>query len=244
MNTSLNAVVEPPARPSSAAPHLTSWYAQGRSDAIGDRLLMFDSANSSSFELLRFRPELATSPGFEEALRHQVGRLETFQHPAFATVLGVEHLEGGQGLTLVSTHVPGRRLSDMFQAPRLVGIHPTFATWLIQQLTPALADLQRQGTDIAHGALSADRVVLTADGSFMMVEHVLGPAIERVRLPQDNLWGEFGIASSLTETGFARLDRRTDVIQLALIALAILLGRRIASTEYPDRLRDLLDECA
>ena len=38
---------------------LTTWYAQGQSDALGDRLLMFDNTNQPSWEILRFRPALA-----------------------------------------------------------------------------------------------------------------------------------------------------------------------------------------
>lgn len=243
MNSSSNVMVEPPARPSAAVPPLTSWYAEGRSDALGDRLLMFDNATSANFELLRFRPEVADVPGFEQALRSRVGRLEPFRHKAFATVMAVEHLEGGGGLTLVSTHIPGKRLSEMIQAPRLVGLHPAFATWIIQQLTPALAELQRQGGDMAHGALTADRIVLTPDGSFVMVEHVLAGAVERLRLPPIRLWSEYGIASPSMDAGFAHLDGRADVIQLALIVLSVLLGRRVAPSQFPDGLGLLLDEC-
>ncbi|HWW82774.1 MAG TPA: hypothetical protein VNZ26_04180, partial [Vicinamibacterales bacterium] len=54
---------------------LASWYAQGRSDGIGDRLLMFDNTSAASLELLRFRPEFAAAPGFESALRERVARL-------------------------------------------------------------------------------------------------------------------------------------------------------------------------
>ena len=47
---------------------LTTWYAQGQSDAIGDRLLMFDNTNLPSWEILRFRPALAHNPRFEAAV--------------------------------------------------------------------------------------------------------------------------------------------------------------------------------
>ena len=42
---------------------LASWYTQGLSDGLGDRLLMFDNTNAPSWELLRFRPEFAAAPG-------------------------------------------------------------------------------------------------------------------------------------------------------------------------------------
>ena len=43
-------------------------------------------------------------------------------------------------------------------------------------------------------------------------------------------------------TGRAQLDQRTDVIQVAWIALSLLLGRRITPLEYPQRVDTLLDE--
>jgi len=44
---------------------LASWYAEGTSDGLGDRLLMFDNAGTPSLELLRFRRHLADADGFE-----------------------------------------------------------------------------------------------------------------------------------------------------------------------------------
>src|SRR5690242_17327022 len=96
---------------------VASWYTQGQSDGFGDRLLMFDNTGAPTFELLRFRSELAEVPGFERALRSRVDELAQFQHPAFTRVRAVERLDGGEGLALVSTHTPGKRMSEMFQGP-------------------------------------------------------------------------------------------------------------------------------
>src|SRR5262249_57023013 len=41
-----------------------------------------------------------------------------------------------------------------------------------------------------------------------------------------------------------RLDRRTDIVQLGLVALSVLLGRRVTPDEYPRKLDALLDEFA
>jgi hypothetical protein len=223
---------------------LASWYAQGRSDGIGDRLLMFDNTGAPSLELLRFHAKWAAAPGFERSLRHRVDRLSRFEHPAFPHIRAVECLEGDNGLALVSTYTPGKRLSEMFHGPRLMGLHPAFATWLIRQLTPALAELQRQGLNVTHAALTPDRVVLTPDGSLVMLEHVLGSALDALRLPALRLWGEFGILAPPTNFDPAPLDARTDVVQLGLLALSVLLGRRITPADYPQNLRLLLDEFA
>ena len=223
-------------------PQLASWYTEGVSDGVGDRLLMFDNSGNTSLELLRFRPELVAVPGFEEALRERVAVLQAFTHPAFPQVRAVEHLEGG-GLALVSTFTAGKRLAEIFRSPRTRGgVHPAFAAWLVRDLTTALAELQRQGDGIAHGALTPERIVMTPDGRVMIVEHVLGTALDRLERPPDRLWLDFGLLAPDDGHGTGRIDQRTDVIQLGWIVLAALVGRRMTSAEYPQRVEALFDE--
>jgi PEGA domain-containing protein len=222
---------------------LASWYTQGRSDGLGDRLLMFDNSGTASLELLRFRPEFAATFGFESALRERVEQLYRLQHPAFPRVHAVEFLDDGDALTLVSTHTTGKRLSDLFQVlmPRAEP-HPEFATWLIGQLTSAAAELQAQGSKLAHGALSADRIVLTPDRRMIVVEHVLGSALALLELPATRLWSDVGIIALPSDAGPPQLDCRGDVVQIGLIALSVLLGRRVTPNDYPKHLDALLDE--
>jgi len=216
---------------------LASWYTQGLSDGLGDRLLMFDNTNAPSWELLRFRPEFASTPGFERALRDRVEQLGHFRHPLFTHVRAVEELGFGDGLALVATYAPGRRLSEALVRPRSAGaIIP-----LIRQLTSALADLQEQGGDVAHGALTADRIMVSRDGRLIIREHVLGSALARLRLPAGRLWTDLGIMAWPTHLAVPTLDRRTDVVQLALIALSLMLGRRVGPADYPRRIDELLD---
>src|SRR3954470_22464640 len=167
---------------------LTSWYAEGTSDGIGDRLLMFDNSGTPSLELLRFRRELAAQPGFEEALRERFAELEGFVHPAFPQLRAVENLEDG-ALALVSTFTAGKRLGEMFRSARTRGgIHPAFAAWLVRELTTSVAELQRVAPDTAHGAITADRIVLTDEGRLVITEHVLGSALCRLQLPPNRMW--------------------------------------------------------
>jgi hypothetical protein len=220
--------------------HLASWYTQGLSDGLGDRLLMFDNTNAPSWELLRFRPEFAAAVGFETALRERVERLHQFRHSSFTTVRSVEELGAGDGLALVATYAPGRRLSEAFARARSVDtVIPG-----IRQLTSALAALQGQGDDIAHGALTADRIMVTRDGRLIIREHVLGSALERLGLSESRLWADLGVVVSPTNKTVPSLDCRTDVVQVALIALSLMLGRRIGPVEYPNRIDEFLDQIA
>jgi len=213
-----------PARP------LASWYTEGISDGLGDRLLMFDNSGTASLELLRFRPELAATFGFEDALRDRVAELQAFRHPSFPDVRAVQHIDGR--LALVSTSATGKRLTEIFRSPRgRAGAHPSFAAWLVRDLTSALADLQRHIEGVAHSALSPDRIVITPDGRLMIVEHVLGGALDCLRLPPNRLWVELGLIAPEGADGAAALDPRTDVMQLGWIVLSALIGRRVTPVD-------------
>ena len=220
---------------------LASWYTEGLCDAVGDRLLMFDNSGEPSLELLRFRPALAETDGFEDAVRERVDALQAFKHTAYSQVRAVQRLDSGD-LALVSTFTDGKRVSDIFHARHgRAGVHPAFAACLIREMTAAVADLHRKGQRIAHGGLTPDRVILTPEGRLVIVEHVLGAALERLQLPATRLWRELGLVA-IEESGCSRLDQRTDVVQIAWIALSLLVGRRIAALEYPRRVDALLDE--
>jgi hypothetical protein len=202
---------------------------------------MFDNTGTPSLELLRFRPEIVATFGFEAALRERVHRLQRFTHPAFPEIRAIEYLEGTDDLTLVSTFTPGKRLSDVFRSPR-AGLHPAFATWLIRELVPALKDLHQHDAGISHGAVTPERIVLTPDGRLMLVEHGLGAALERIRWGSPETCESLGIVTPQAPLGTSVFDSRTDVIQLGWLTLSVLLGRRLQSAEYPDRIGDLLDE--
>ena len=223
----------------SPPPGLASWYAQGLSDGLGDRLLMFDNSNAPSLELLRFRPDIAHDPRFENALRERVERLAQFRHPAFAPVRSVKRLEPDDDLALISNFTPGKRLSEVLHHAR----GPEFAATLIRQLAPALVLLQQQGAGISHGVLSPDRIVVSRGGRLTIVEHVVGPALETLNLPKARL-ESMGIAlPPAAGDANPRLDVATDWYQLGLVAVSVLLGRPIAESELP-HLESLLDGLA
>src|SRR5262245_36863784 len=224
-----------------SSPGLASWYTPGRSDGFGDRLLMFDNTDAVSLELLRFKRDLAVSPGFDNALREGVERLSRFRHTAFAEIRAVVYLNE-HDLTLVSVHMPGQRLSELPAAQLRKGLHPAIVTWIIREITPALAALHSSGPAAAHGALSTDRIVFTPDGRLCLVEHALGAALQRLGCSTAALWHEFGLLTIGDDRGLARIDARNDVVQLGTIALSMLLGRTITLTDFQRNLPALLDE--
>lgn len=216
---------------------LTTWYAQGQSDGFGDRLLMFDNTNAPSWEILRFKPSLAREPRFESALRERVEQLTEFQHDSFPMVRPIKRLGHDDGLAVVSTYGGGASLSEALKKPRSA----EFALRLIRQLVPALAALQRVGPGVAHGAVTVDRIILSADGRLMIREHMVGQAIDSLEWPSARLWTEFGLLAPRA-SGAVRIDERTDITQLGVVVLSLLAGRRIGPDEYPDKTGELLDE--
>lgn len=221
----------------SPASGVASWYTQGLSDELGDRLLMFDNTGGASLELLRFRPSLSAHPGFEDALRKRTKRLRDFRHPAFATVRGVEWLHPEEGLALVSDHVPGKRLSDVLQHARGVGL----AVALIRQLAPALAVLERAGGGIGHGALTPGRIVIGPNGRLTIGEHVVGAALAQLHIDPELLAADFGIVVPPCAGNGDHADSRTDCFQLALIALSVIFGKPVTAHD-PDELSRIIDE--
>ena len=228
---------QPSPEEASRQSRLASWYTPGLSDALGDRLLMFDNTTSSSLELLRFKEEFSRRPAFEAALRQRVRDLQRFDHPAVARVRAVEWLSAGEGLALISNQVPGQRLSELLDRAQGPGV----ALDLIAQLSPVLADLHRQGHHIAHGLLTPERIVVAPGGQLVLVEHVLGSAVAALHLDADRLQSDLGIVIAPGTDGLW-LDRRADILQLGFVALSLLLGRRLDPADFPERAGGWLDE--
>ena len=224
-----------PSQPATRA----SWYTPGLSDGLGDRLLMFDNTTASGLELLRFRQEFSDAPTFAPALERRVEQLRDLSHKSLSTIRAVEWLGDGEGLALVSNSTPGKRLSEVLHDAR----GASYAMALLHQLGPALAALHKAGDDVAHGALTADRIIVTPEGQLVLVEHVLGSALDSLSLPAARLRTELGIVVPYHLDTMA-LDSRSDVAQLAFVALSLLLGRRLDPADYPDRADEWLELAA
>jgi hypothetical protein len=71
---------------------------------------------------------------------------------------------------------------------------------------------------------------------------MVGSGLESLEWPAERLWTEFGIVTLASERKVPALDDRCDLMQLGLVALSLLAGRRLGTDEYPDRIGTVLDE--
>ncbi len=202
-------------------------------DGLGDRLLIRDAHGRPAHECLLIRPELSSVPAFEFALNERLWLVEKFDHPAFLTVRNIIRTPGQIASTsLVYDLTGGTRLSDVL-ARAASGGQPITAgatVFLLKEVLDALAELHRQSGDLAHGAIAPERIVL-ADGRVRIADYVLGPGIEQLRYTTERYWKELRVAVP-SSAGGARLDRRVDVVQAALMAVAMFAGRPLGDTEH------------
>ncbi len=215
---------------------------KGFRDSLGDRLIVNGPGENELLEILHLRRELTAVSSFEFALRERTARLANFQHNAYARVRQIDRLPPPDGrLAIVSEHVPGGRLAEIVSAvqERHLELDINAALSLIKQLVHAVAILHQHARGVAHGALGPERIVITAHARLVIVEYVLGSALERLDMPRERLWRELRIAIP-PAAGGGRFDARADVTQVGTIAMALVLGCPLAADDYPDHMADLL----
>ncbi len=214
------------------------------SDGLGERVVAADGATGELLQILRLHPALTAVPSFEFALRERAARLANFRHACYARVRRVDRAMGATpGLAVVSDHVEGTRLADILRVAHERSLHLDInaALCLIRQLVPALAVLHENARDVAHGLISPERLLVTPNARLVVVEHVLGAAIEQLQYGRERLWQEFRVGLP-PSAGVPRFDHRADVTGMGMVALALVLGRPIATDEYPHRIGTLLGE--
>ena len=210
-------------------------------DGLGERRRIVD-ATGQAHEVLCLREELTTVPAFEFALRERVSRLASFRHAYYGRVRGVERLKDpATTLVLVSEASQGVRLSELLSVAEKRGLTLDInaALCLIRQLVPAVAVLHEHAADIAHGAIGPERLIVTPHARLMIVEYVLGAALEQLRYSNERYWKELRIALPRSP-GLPRFDSRADVAQVGMVALSLILGRPLHDDEYPAQISDVL----
>ena len=209
-------------------------------DALGKRFHAV-GPGSEPLELLEIRDDLASAESFEASLRERVHALAAFQNTSYARVRGVLRLPSG-ALGVVSDRVPGVRLSSLLTVAQqqLLSVEINAALCVIRQLVPAVAMLHERMPGTGHGCIAPERIVVTPSGRLVVVDHVLGSALEQLRLSHDRYWKDLRIVLPKT-AGPAAFDQRTDVTQMGAVALALILGRPLEVEEYPDRVATLAE---
>jgi hypothetical protein len=210
-------------------------------DGLGERMVAADAATGELLQILRLRQELTAVPSFEFALRERTARLMNFRHAYYARVRRVDRQPAGGGLAVVSDHVEGTRLSDLLRGAQQRGLQldTNAALCLIRQLVPAVALLHENARDASHGLIAPERLVVTPHARLVIVEHVLGSAIEQLQFGRERLWQEFRLALP-SSAGATRFDHRADVNGIGITALSLVLGRPIAADEFPHAVPQLL----
>lgn len=211
-------------------------------DGLGERRHTTGTGNQP-LDVLVLHEELTAVPAFEAAVRERVDQLSAFQHRSYARIRGVGRLaKAPSRLAIASDHVDGLRLSDMLAVAekRLIPLEINATYCLLRQVVTGVASLHEKAPDAAHGAIGPERIIVTSDANVMIVEHVLGAALEQLRFSHDRYWKELRIPLPLTG-GLPRFDRRGDVTQIGAVALALILGRPLGADEYPSRIADIVD---
>lgn len=213
-------------------------------DGLGDRVVTADGATGELLQILHLRPALTAVPSFEFALRERAARLANFRHASYARVRRVDRtMTAAAPLAVVSDHIEGTRLSELLRIAHehRLPLDTNAALYLIQQLVPALGLLHDNARDAAHGLVAPERIIVTPQGRLVILEHVLGAAIEQLQYGRERLWHDFRIAMPAT-AGLPRFDHRADVAGIGIVSLALLLGRPLARDEYPHHVAALLNE--
>jgi len=212
-------------------------------DGLGERVVAADANTGELLQILRLSPTLTAVPSFEFALRERTARLMNFRHAYYARVRRVDRVQANGTLAVVSDHVEGTRLSEILRVAHERGIQldTNAALCLIRQLVPAVALLHENARDASHGLIAPERLVVTPHARLVIVEHVVGSAVEQLQCGRDRLWQQFRIAMP-SSAGLSRFDHRADVNGIGITALSLVLGRPLTAEEFPQDIAGLLME--
>jgi hypothetical protein len=226
----------------SALPPKSSATVAPFSDALGYRVLGFDKKSGDRLEMLRLRPQLASSPAFEAAVRERQRRLADFRHPAYARVRQVDRPAGqNAALAIVSNYADGQRLSELLRSAQnnAVPIELIVAMCVLQQMVTAVAQLHGIGGDLNHGALNPERIVVTSAGRIVVTEYVAGAGLSSLGLTPQQAWQDYRLA--LPSDGGEAFSQASDVYQLGYLGLTLVSGRSIYDRQYPPPFATLLN---
>jgi serine/threonine protein kinase len=211
-------------------------------DGLGERRRISDVSGADTIEQLCLRSELTAIPSFEFALRERASRLVNFRHVYFGRVRSVDRLnDAASTLAVVSDSIKGVRLANLLAASerRPMTLDITASVHLMRQLVAAVAMLHENARDVAHGAIAPERVIVTPNARVVLVEYVLGAALEQLHYSAERYWKDLRVPLPPSH-GLPRFDHRVDVTQVGVVALSLVLGRLLNEQEYPARVPEVL----
>jgi hypothetical protein len=180
------------------------------------------------------------SEAFERAVRERVAVFAAFQSTWFSKLRTVQRVNQNNAskLFVVYDRVPGARLADVLAGvTQPLDVNATLC--LIRQLVAAVALLHEKLPAMAHGAIAAERVIITPKARLVVSDYVLGGALEQLRYSTDQYWNDLRVPlPNELEPAF---DQRADVMQIGILALELILGRHVSRDEYPVRIHELTE---
>ncbi len=209
-------------------------------DGLGRRVAATDPATGVPIEQLELATELVLHTAFATALADRVTRLAAVRHTSYVQVLRVDR-PAIDRLVVVSSATPGRRLSDLLDASSQAGVRPDIeaVVALLRQLLPAAALFSKNNRQ-ALGTLGAGRVFIVPPARVVIADAAFGSAIEHLELTRSEAWRRYQLAMPPTE-GPVSATPRGDATALGVVALSMLLGRRLAVEEFPTGLTGLVN---
>ena len=212
-------------------------------DGLGERRRISDVSGADTIEQLCLRGELTAIPSFEFALRERASRLANFRHVYYGRARSVDRLsDPGSTLAVVSDSTKGVRLANLLAASqrRPLTLDINASLHLMRQLVAAIAMLHENARDVAHGAIGPERIIVTPNARIVVAEYVLGAALEQLHFSRERYWKELRVALPPSPAR-PHFDHRTDVTQIGVVALSLVLGRLLHDDEYPDGAADVLE---
>ena len=208
-------------------------------DGLGRRIAATDPATGEPVEHLELATELVLHTAFAAALAERVTRLAAVRHASYVQVRRVDR-PAIDRLVVVSSATPGRRLSELLDASAAAGVRPDIEAVmaLLRQLLPAAALFSRNRQQ-ALGTLGAERLFIVPPARVVIAEAAFGSAIGQLQLSRTDAWQRYQLAMPPLE-GPAASTPRGDCMALGLVALSMLLGRRLTADEFPEALASLL----
>ena len=208
-------------------------------DGLGRRVAATDPATGEPEEHLDLATELVLHTAFAAALAERVTRLAAVRHASYVQMRRIDR-PAIDRLVVVSSATPGRRLSDLLDASAAADQRPDIeaVVALLRQLLPA-ATLFSRNRQQALGTLGPERLFIVPPARVVIADAGFGSAIDHLQLTRAEAWQRYQLAMPPAE-GFAVSTPRGDATGVGVVALSMLLGRRLRPDEFPTGLPALV----